>query len=286
MNSLVLEEKNIQIQVDFIEAIDAPHLVETIGLLNQPQVLLWYIGPYGLKRSTVDFYKKNFISPLIKHASCPTFWLIDLMAWGALKNYLTPLNKSSKCSDLIDNFQHNQIKMLRSSLIFEKMYELFELPTLGYFTQVLKNPFIWRKSAHYKPTGIPLNKLITKSHLSEELGSIDAAHGYSALQYLEGCLFVCEIIKNRLLCSNEPIEIVFALPNDEYEYYLDEKSSFKKDLSFLINYLFPEIHQKISQVNIHFYSFKYGKSNKDRPYIALDESKMKKHDLSIEKICG
>ena len=91
----------------------------------------------------------------------------------------------------------------------------------------------------------------------------------------------------QLITNNLPsdLQIVFALPNDELNYYRDRSGSFQNDVDYLISKRCRAL--KIDKVNlwIKFLSFKYGSQLQHRPYNAPGIV-LKKNDLSYEDIAG
>ncbi len=89
----------------------------------------------------------------------------------------------------------------------------------------------------------------------------DVSKSYSVVQYLEGCLFIDEIFMH-LITNNlqKDFQIVFALPNDELNYYRDGSGSFQKDIDFLISKRCKVLNIDNVNVRIKFLAFKYGSS--------------------------
>src|SRR5580704_3571692 len=112
------------VSVEFHNGLSIEQVVDEIKTLSNPQIIVWYIGCYGLRKSGADYYKQNLFTPLLQQNFQCTFWLSDLTAWNAFKNPRSSINKSSRCCDLIETYSDTHFKCIRSSKIFKKMQEI------------------------------------------------------------------------------------------------------------------------------------------------------------------
>ena len=122
-----------RVDVDFAEDLSPEQIRANIGQLSNPQIVVWYIGCYGLKKAGMQFYKDFLISPLFSQNTKATFWLVDLTAWGAFKNPQCSIYNFNSCCKDLENFSDGQIKCIKSSAIFRKMQEISETDVLDYF---------------------------------------------------------------------------------------------------------------------------------------------------------
>jgi hypothetical protein len=88
---------------------------------------------------------------------------------------------------------------------------------------------------------------------------------YSALQYLEGCYLVDEVVRDALQNNDLPeISIVFALPNDEWKYYQSDDNGFATDLTPILQQSFgSSLDGKV--IRVYFWTFRYNQG-RGRPY--------------------
>lgn len=281
-----LLSNSCNVEVEFFENISKEETVFEIAKLSNPQILLWYIGPNGLKNKSVDFYRDSIISPILNINDQATFWLVDLTAWGAFKNPMCSVHAYSKHCQIIEAFTDKRIQCIKSAKIISKIREVKEKRIISHFKKSIKKDFIVKISENF-----PDNKIFVRDVFPNNCPIFADWHDcnitkfYSSLQYLEGCFLVNEILSN-LAVKNKTtnVEIVFALPNNEFQYYKDEFSSFQKDLHFFIS------KQKYSKntnmvLNIKFFSFKYGTQQTHRPYNEPGKT-LGKDELSYIKVVG
>lgn len=235
--------------VEFSDVLAVEEVVEEICRLDRPQIVVWYIGAYGLRKAGVDFYREKLIQPVLEKKADATFWLVDLTAWGAFRDRRCSIYKESSCCVVIDHFSDPQVRCIRSARLFKKMQKL---EALEYFKKVLRRDFIHKLSQGFPERGICVREIFRNDcPVMEDWYDQDAGTAYSVFQYLEGCLVVNEILEQ----TKGEAQIVFALPNDELKYYQDEAGSFQKDVAFLCG-----------DVRIKFLAFQYGTEKKQRPY--------------------
>jgi hypothetical protein len=245
--------------------------------MTSPQVVLWYIGTYGLKVQGVRFYQKGVLGPIWSLQKETRFWLVDLTAWGALRERGVKTHQFSSLVERIETWG-GPLKCLKASDMFKRMEKL-DPSEIDYFKKALRKEFVHLASEKSPKVNIPVGELFEgKCPVVEEWSSHDAGKFYSALQYLEGCLIIEEIVRTCL--GKEKIEIIFVLPNDELKYYRDETDAFQRDVSFLLEHRFGS---RLKDVKVTFYSFTYGEEISHRPYNAPGKV-FKKNELSCDDI--
>jgi hypothetical protein len=251
----------ITVKVRYFDLSTIEVVVDEICQLCSPVVFLWYIGVYGLKKSGVEFYQKSLISPILNRSKSVVFELVDLTAWGAVKDGRDDIRRVSPFCQVIEEMMHSQLRCIKSAEIFSQMQAITEKGVVEYFKEALERPFIRRMSEGVNPSKIKVSEIFdNKCPVLERFYDWDTAKAYSTLQYLEGCLLVKDIV-NRT-CRNA--EIVFAVPNEEEKFYRDETGAFEKDVEFLLNH--SQGMAVTGNVNIYFLSYGYGKNISDRPY--------------------
>lgn len=269
-NSTSLDAQRCRVHVDFFEESSVAQVVTEITKLSNPQVVLWYIGPRGLKKTGVEFYRESLISPLFLSNPNATFWLIDLTAWSAfLSTQGSIQNRSSYC-ELIQKLSHPRIKCISADVVFKKMQAIKDLEIMHYFRDALKRSFIEKSSLNFPKRDILIGDIFhSNCTLMSDWYNYDVANVYSIFQYLEGCL-LCEEIWTQEYHKQptKTVEIAFALPNDELKYYQDSEGSFQKDIKFLMNKRCEEEQIADITLNIKFFAFKYGSEPTHRPYNA------------------
>lgn len=274
------------VQVEFIEGLSIEQVTEEINQLLAPQIIVWYIGCYGLRKTGVQFYKESLISPVFKENVQATFWLVDLTGWNAFKNASGSIYKANSCTDTIESFLDARIKCIRSSKIFKKMQNLDKELT-DYFQKAVLRDFIREPSKNFSDRSILVGEIFSNDcPVMANWFDCDASKSYSAFQYLEGCLFIEEVFMDIVSSrSTNHIQIVFPLPNDELKYYRDANGSFEKDVNFLISKRCNELNIDTFDIQITFLAFKYGSHEQHRPYNAPG-CILKKNDLSLEDVTG
>lgn len=279
--------KFIQVKVEFEEGHSIDDVVNVICKLAIPNVIVWYIGSYGLKKIGVDFYREMLINPILKRNRSAIFWLVDLTAWGAFHDSRRSIDKSNNCCEIIDNFLDKRIKCIRSSEIFKKMQQISSNDFLHYFKKALQRSFLCEGSKNYPDKSIQIREIFSeKCPIMSDWYNHDASKSYSTFQYLEGCLLVDEIfiqLINSKAADN--LEIVFAIPNDELKYYRDSYGSFQEDVEYILLKRCAEYKLKKFNLKIKFLAFVYGTQLCHRPYNASGKL-LKKNDLSYEIVVG
>jgi hypothetical protein len=273
--------------VEFVESLSNEQVIVNISQLSNPQVVVWYIGCYGLREAGVQFYKNFLISPIFRQNKEATFWLVDLTAWGAFKSLQCSIHSFSSYCEKIEGFSDERIKCVKSATIFRKMQEMSEKDLISYFKKALQRGFISRPSKDFPDKNICIKEVFSDtSSVISDWCAHDASKSYSAFQYLEGCLLVDEIFMQEVTnkgASN--IQIVFALPNDELKYYKDEENSFQKDVAFLISKRCETLDIKNIRLQVKFLAFKYGSDLNERPYNGRGKT-LKNGNLSYEDVVG
>jgi len=256
------------VSVEFSDVMSVEEVVEEIGRLEHPQIVVWYIGAYGLRKAGVDFYREKLIRPVLEKKADATFWLVDLTAWGAFRDRHCSVYKESCCCVVIDRFSDPRVRCIRSAKLFKKMQKMEDVE---YFKKVLGRDFIHKPSRGFPKRGFCVREIFKDDcPVMEDWYDQDTGAAYSVFQYLEGCLMVDEILEQ----TKRDAQIVFVLPNDELKYYRDELGSFQKDVEFLCG-----------NVRIKFLAFKYGTEKKQRPYNAPGKV-LKRGNLTYEHVVG
>jgi len=252
------------VNVTFSDGLTPEHLVLNLSLLSNPQVIIWYMGCNGLRKTGVHFYRDFLISPSFEKNPSVRFWLMDLTSWGAFKNPNCSINKSNSCCEIIEKFSCDSIRCIKSANIFKKIQEISDGETVSYFNKALRRSFIRRQSKYFQNKNIKIKDIFPNScPLIEQWKNYDTSHADSIFQYLEGCLLVDEIVSQCITAESQEIQIVFALPIDELKYYRDKRCSFREDVQFLISK-----RCKSLRLNIRFFAFNYGFQTDQRPYNA------------------
>lgn len=270
------------ITVEFIENLSTEKIVNEVSRLSNPQVIIWYIGCSGLRKSSAHYYRDYLISPILNLNNRAIFWLVDLTAWNVFRTSSASINQSSSCCDRIENSPINRIKCIRSSLVFKKIQEVSDPEIISYFKKALRRNFIIKTSKDFQKKNILVRDIWSENcPIAADWYNYDVGKTYSLFQYLEGCILIDEIISqvNNTECQ-ENLQIVFVLPNDENKYYEDQSSSFKKDIEFLISRHRKKTNSKKLKLEVKFLAFKYGISLNDRPYNSGGEV-LKKNKFSL-----
>lgn len=269
IDSLAQQTSNFQVNVIFKKNLTRIALRSEIAKIQQPQVVLWYIGAYGLREQAANYYRKD-LKEILDFPNQTECILYDLTAWGAFKFEEKRIDGFNANADKINEIAQTEqlrIKCFKASDFFNWLKNESDAKTCTYFKQtVLKRDFIFKKSEQFSEVNINIGQVFEKACpiLADEYER-DCSKSYSALQYIEGCYLVNRILEESLSNTANEVNIVFALPNNEAEYYQDLSDSFAQDVKALLQEKLGDRIQK--KVNIMFYTFQFGKLS-DRPYNA------------------
>ncbi len=256
---------NVDISFSKIENLDTVNkeLIKT----PFPNIVLWYVGAYGARVEGIDFYRSKLISKVLKINPGARFWLMDLSAWKALKDSEASEQKISRVSEYINQSKHPRVKAILSSSIFKQFNELRQPSVIKYFQDILSRKYLFSKSLNHRKNGLTVGEVFkNKPAIFSNILDVDTGMAYSAIQYVEGCFLVLEIAKKTILEGN--VNLIFVLPNDEFEYYSEQQTTFLNDIRFL---LMAEMRdqKKTNNLSIKFMPFKYGVNINKRPYNIL-----------------
>lgn len=261
----ILSTNHLHFNIYYVENLNTCEALQKIETIPNAQVLLWYIGCHGLKEEGVKFYKDK-INTIINGKNNASCWLVDFTAWGSFTNLHTQITSMSKCAAQINKLNIAKIKCLSASKLFEEMKNIKHPELIEYFkTKVVIRKSLFNASENFKETMIKIGTIFNNNCcIFEQIYENDANKSYSLIQYIEGCFLINEIVRNNLNTQNE-INIVFFLPNDEAKYYYDKENNFIKDVEMLIKTNWSEqLNNRI--INIFFINFKYGDELYHRPY--------------------
>lgn len=275
------------VTVDFIDGLTLDKAIEKISKIADPQIILWYVGCYGLKEKGVSFYRDSLISTLLSLNRSFSFWLVDLTAWGAFHNIQCSIDNTNSCCEKLENFLDGQFQCIKSAEFFKYIQELSDLEIINYFKRALRRKFISEASKFFLDKNILVSQIFNGSSLlMSDFLHQDTSKAYSVFQYFEGCWLVDQIFSRiAQKDTDKEIQLVFALPNDEIKYYRDKDDSFEKDLTFLISKRCEELKINSLKIKITFISFPYGLNASQRPYNARGKS-LKPSQISLESVCG
>lgn len=287
VTSNVVAQNKCSIKVEFFDNLAIDQSLQIINSLHNPQIVLWYMGSHGLRKTGVDFYRDFLIQPILQQHASAALWLVDLTAWAAFKSPYCSIDASNSCCEKIEEFAEERIKCFKASDIFKKMEAISDPDTITYFRKALHRSFIQKISQSFPNRNIFVREILSKGcPIMADWFDYDVGKVYSVFQYLEGCLLVETIflylLKNK--CSNAQ-EIVFLLPNDELKYYRDSHSSFRKDLEFLLQKKCNTLNLEDVNLSVKFVSFPFGTKQEDRPYNSPGKV-VKKNSLSLEAVAG
>ncbi len=263
--------EDVKVNVIYKTKLRREQLIEAIRGCENPQVIFWYIGTYGLREQGVKYYRKDLSKILqTSNAECQ---LYDLTAWApfSVKSSDGTVQDFNKNADLINQFAIPRIRCLKSCDYFKWLCNLNLNSKLEDLKKVLKERnFIFKASQDFPDAKRTIGDIFQKQcPLLEELYEQDCAKYYSTLQYIEG-IYLIETIVQQALSQNaeqKTINLIFALPNQEANYYFDEENSFMKDVKAVLQDEYQAL-LKGKTVNVMFYSFMFGDGVRNRPYNA------------------
>lgn len=256
-----------KVEVFFKEGLSLQNILEETSGMKDPQVYLWYIGCNGFRTESASFYKDLLTAFLERKIKCN---LYDLTAWGAFKETRFRLEQSNKNVERINSLALGCLQAIKSSDFFLWLKNENNTKTSEYLkSTVLVRKEIFKPSESREDTKVTLGEVFNRNcPVFEKEYDRNSAKAYSAVQYIEGYYLIQKAVETRL--DQEIINIVFALPNDEWKFYAKEEGCFANDIHELLQATFGD-KLKGKRVNIFFSCFKYqielGKVNQnDRPY--------------------
>ena len=230
-------------------------VVHSIASLKGPtQVICWYGGPEGLFRKGAEFMRDNIFNPLQTLKKDLQFSLYSLEAWGFKQN-IEELDRST-----VDRIQ--AFTFLNSATFFHYCVSN-ENPLYAYVQQELpKKSWLKELSAPHKELGKKVQWLFAnKSSLFDCLADQDCQKAYSQMQNIEGYWLIREAVERALSNRQSKLQLVFALPNNEADYFLD----FPACVPTMLRLDFGDRLAAI-EVDVSFEFFKYKNNLKSRPY--------------------
>lgn len=246
------------VRVYFKKYLTTAELVKEIGALPNPQVIFWYMGPYGLRQDGVKFYKK-VLGQLMPLKNEPNCLLYDLTAWAAFGDRKRAIDAVNQNIKGINALAIPRIRGLGSNKFFEGLIAEANPMVVTYLRDVvLKRPWLDKISEDFPEKKIKVKEVFeSKCPILANMLEKDTGKSYSAFQYLEGIYLIDQILKTELGKAGDEINIVFALPNDEWKYYEDGEGCFAKDVSAIIAEKYGD---KLDgkKVNLYFYTFRFG----------------------------
>lgn len=267
--NIVMDYIPPQVAVAYKKNLSREQLVDAIGRVENPQVVLFYIGEYGFREEGVNYYKKD-IKKIMQQKNQASCCLYDLTAWGALKDPTKRVGDFNPNVAVINDFALPRITSLPSSRFFFWLQAERDAKIISYMNEtILKRDFIKEKSKGRAETAIIVAQLFNQTVPALEAISLeDCNTQYSTLQYVEGLFLVDQLVAKTLANAAGCINIVFALPNDEWKYYEDQNNSFAADIAFMIERRYGRKAANL-QINVMFYTFKWGLDpTRSRPYNA------------------
>lgn len=258
-----------KINLSFKKDLSREELVIEIGKIHDPNVFLWYFGEYGLREEGVSFYKTKILQKILKLKNNTNCLLYDLTAWGALRNPDIGLDAFNKNVDVINGFAQKNIQCLKSSLFFDWLGNEKSAEIDSYLKNViLERKVIFNASKEYGDNHVKIGAVFKENcPVLENEYNLDTSKSYSALQYVEGCYFINQVVESATDKGQKVVNLIFALPNDECKYYDLKDDCFLKDITVMLN---EKLGEKLRDMNINimFYAFEFGKNKQNRPYNA------------------
>ena len=253
-----------RISVNFFSSEDTCSMVDKFSSLENPVVVLWFIGTRGLKLECLEYYKNKIIDPIIEKQPSASFVLTDLSAWGAFRDSNISIKTSSHLADFINEKFFPRFRCFKSSDFFENLSTIENEKLIQILKTSVSRIFSTCCNFGVPAVGFRTGFILPENCLVfEDWLDCDASMAYSPLQYLEAMFIIESIINFSNRASN--LTVVFALPNDELKYYLTADNSFESDLNFFLKERI-NCEQLPDSIDIHFRSFNYGMKKSHRPY--------------------
>ncbi len=278
MSRLDFDTKVPSLTVSFRIDLARVQLWELIGKYKMPEVIFWYIGANGFRQPGVAYYREDFqmIANLGNESRCS---LYDLSAWGGLRKKQVSLDSVNPNVTRINDFGIKWIRAFPSSEFFSWL-KTPQTAEIGQYLKetVFKRQWIFDRSKEVETVNINIGEVFEENcPLLEPFYKNDCAKMYSALQYIEGLYLIDKVVDEALASGRTEIDLIIALPNNEWQYYLDDNQSFEEDIRAILRM------KKIEtlQLNIEFCFFKYGKKTSFRPYNSIGAivQEIKKEDI-------
>lgn len=246
-------------------------LAGAIEELSNPgvQVITWFLGRKGLRKDWLLYCRDDLMNVVREVAANCFFYLYDIRNWANLANPSIDRTKiqGSKVTARIRRLAPGDICCLDSASYFQFLKDCNNERLIDYTNSVLwKREVIWEKSENMPLSGVSIEDSLGSSQLLEGIRKRDVLGAYSGLQYLEGCYLIQKVIERCADSDSPRLDIVFLLPNDEYEFY--DSGGFENDVRELICRQYGELNKPVT---ISFIPFLWGNDVKERPYLSDDE---------------
>lgn len=248
---------------------NCPNMFAEIAKLANPQVILWYIGPQGFKEEGANFCRDR-VRNMLKLPNKPECYLYDLTAWGAFAEIERTINEVNANVNVINDFAIERLRCFPSQDILQSMQKEENGKIVKYVQDIVsQRSFIFKASENQDPVNKTVLEVFNgccpmlngycpilqgREKVKTEILKLDAAKAYSAVQYIEGLYLVERMIKECLRKGLPEINIVFALPENEWKYYQDSSQSFFADLAVFLKERFGKVLLG-KTVNVMFYTF-------------------------------
>lgn len=270
IDNINTEDIDVKVSVEFFQAIENSNQFDErfqeISDTRSFRVITWFIGEERLDRKWRKLLAGEFLPSFRSCFGSIDFIFYCLGNWMNLKNKEIERdveNCSTKGYETVQSIKSLNIKdisFIDSSSFFSFVKTCSCSETINYIAnQVFTRNFIWSRSQDRTPIDVKIYELLGDCPMLRSIDNRDINQSYSALQYVEALY----LIEKAILTADDPCDIIFFLPNDEYQYYLDEENSFQQDVA---NYLKLRGIDLSENLNILFVPFLWGDGGRQRPY--------------------
>ncbi|NGX28504.1 MAG: hypothetical protein K940chlam1_00685 [Candidatus Anoxychlamydiales bacterium] len=298
----IQEEDQIKISVRFRPMIGEKNrkdeLTKELESLANPQIITWFMGRASLREDWFKCLSEEFIDAIRKVSTTTSkIYLYDIAKWQSSKSDPTREYTSAEFKRIKD-LKQSDIVCLNSGEFFKflKSYTLKDKEStnfINYINDIIwkERPFIWdislKKSKVTPPKNTTLSQWCGNWPILKNILNQKVDLTYSGLQYLEGYFLIQKMIKDLINSkkASDEINLVFLLPNDEINYYLDDDKSFEKDVKNMLAK--QNLVSSNMKITITFIPFNWENDLSKRPYLFNSEKPLtikNMSDLDILKV--
>lgn len=182
-------QKTISVSID--AKTRSPEELSTTLSSKDRAVVVWYIGEAGITQDGASFYRDSIFGPSrTAHGSeSPEFHLYDLAAWQALRNKNCSIDQTSKVASTVNKSDRAGYRAILSSDFFNYLKQVKNEEEVQHIHRILQNSDLHTPSLGRNPNNRTIGEVLPFESLAP-IHTMDTAHAYSALQYLEGIYLV------------------------------------------------------------------------------------------------
>ena len=147
-------------------------------------IVLWYVGPYGLSFDCVKYYKKIF-DKLKDLSNINSIHLYDLSAWNSFFNKEKQVSEYYNNIDDVNKMTKGKFNGIKSSDFFKWLVSEKNKETIKLIKEIFNRSDLYEISENYKNSGITIKDIFGDIEIFGDIKNKDSAKCYSVFQYVE-----------------------------------------------------------------------------------------------------